>query len=79
MTRRFHNGTYPEIGYAELSIVGLAPEQQVLGLEVPMYNPFIVEVFDGAGDGPYDLCCIAAYTTINVMNKRRAGSDSISW
>jgi hypothetical protein len=28
----FQHRTYSEIGYAELSIIGLAPEQQILGL-----------------------------------------------
>ena len=76
--RRVRHSTYPEIRYAELSIVGFAPEQQVLGLEVPMYDPFVVEVFDGAGNGPYDLCCIAAYRSIILMVKKRAESYSVS-
>jgi hypothetical protein len=25
-----------------------------------MYDPFVVKVFDSAGDGPHDFCCVAA-------------------
>lgn len=47
--------TYPEIGNAQLGIVGLAAEQQVLGLEVSMDDALVVQVFDSAGDGPDEL------------------------
>jgi hypothetical protein len=43
-----------------------------------MYDPFVMKVLDGTGDGPDDLCCVAAYVIIIAMNKKRAESYSVS-
>jgi len=42
-----------------------------------MYDPFVVEVFDGAGDGPDDLCCVAAsrVESSGVESKKLLGGN----
>jgi hypothetical protein len=42
-----------------------------------MYDPFVVEVFDGAGNGPDDLCCVATSPVESKQTFRENESHSI--
>jgi len=56
--------THPEISNTQLGIVRLAPEQQVLRLEISVDDTFVMQVFDGARDSPHDLSSVTVQMTV---------------
>lgn len=70
-----HNSAETKVGDEQFGILGLGAEEEVLRLEIAVYDPGFMNVFNGVQYRSYDICCVPVIQkqSIYMLCRARGG------